>query len=65
MTDSVSVIQLTTREVISVENGIDELSRELDAYFEPGVAPFMKIEDRDGGFHFINVNEIVHIEGPK
>jgi hypothetical protein len=65
MPDSVSVIQLTTREVISVENGIDELSRELDAYFEPGVAPFMKIEDRDGGFHLINVNEIVHIEGPK
>ena len=65
MPDSVSVIQLTTREVISVENGIDELAAELDAYFEPGVAPFMKIEDRDGGFHLINVNEIVHIEGPK
>jgi hypothetical protein len=50
MANSVSVIQMTTREEISVDMGIDALGRELAAYFKPGVAP-LKIEDREGGFH--------------
>jgi hypothetical protein len=66
MADSVSVIQMTTAKEISVPMGIDALSNELSAiYFEPRVAPLWKVKDTQGRVHLINVNEIVHVEGPE
>ncbi len=65
MADAASMIELTNGRKIRVGMGVDALSSELAVYFEPGVAPFLKIKDREGGFHLINVHEIVHIEGPE
>ena len=65
MVDSVSVIYMTTGEEVVVEMGIETLRDQLAAYYEPRVAPFMKIKDSEGRFHLVNVNEIVRAEGPE
>jgi hypothetical protein len=63
MADSVSVIQMTTGEE---PLGSDALSNELSAiYCEPRVAPLWKVKNAQGRVHLINVNEIVHVEGPE
>jgi hypothetical protein len=63
MADKSSVIRLTAGTRITVPLGLDEMTQEIANHLRLGDTS--KIKDIDGGFHLINVAQIVTIEGPE
>jgi hypothetical protein len=60
-------IRITTEvEPVEMRVGLDELLERLERVTteSPG-APFIKVQDAEGGFHLLNVNHITHIWGPE
>jgi hypothetical protein len=55
----------TEVEPVEMRIGLDELLERLDEVTRSQGAPFIKIQDTEGRFHLLNVNQITDINGPE